>query len=202
MTMNYKQIYAKKREYEKRLLALCPNLSHQTGIYVWSRINENGRVDKYIGQAVDILNRQIGHLEQCKTHFDKSLRKHKLYSETNRNGWFISEIIPCTKEELNEKERYYIDLYKPSHNITSGGQNAGKTDINERNKKTFENYARWKKKGYTKAIEQVRVFFEKYLDYSIKGQPNKIKERKLAEFEKLLKGTIQNEDEKIDSEND
>lgn len=187
MTLNYKQVFAKKRQLEQKLIKLFPELKHISGIYIWSRINEDGKVDKYVGQSVDCLERQVSHLESYKTHFDKSLRKHKLYSKENPNGWFMSEVIPCQKEELNEKERYYIDLYKPSHNITSGGQNEGKTDINERNNQKLKSYANGKKVGYEKAREIVKTFFEKYLDYSIKGQPNKTKEKKLEEFKKFLR---------------
>ena len=47
--------------------------------------------------------------------------------------------------------------------------------------------------GKNRAVQEIKTYFDKYLDFVIKGKPNKIKERKLKEFEELLKG--ENEDD-------
>lgn len=44
------------------------------------------------------------------------------------------------------------------------------------------------KQGQKKATEQVRTYFDKYLDFAIKPPTNKIKERKAEEFKKFLEG--------------
>jgi hypothetical protein len=43
------------------------------------------------------------------------------------------------------------------------------------------------KQGRKNAVREVKVFFDKYLDYSVKGVSNKIKERKYNEFKEWLK---------------
>ena len=42
---------------------------------------------------------------------------------------------------------------------------------------------------------QIAILFEKYLDVTIKGSSNKIKERKLAEFQEFLKGVENGQEE-------
>lgn len=41
--------------------------------------------------------------------------------------------------------------------------------------------------GRAKAIKEIKVFFDKYLDFVVKGKPNKTKQKKLKEFEEILK---------------
>ena len=70
-------------------------------------------------------------------------------------------------------------------NIESGGAKE-KFDINER--KSGKTYTQGVEYGEKKTIRQVKEFFDKYLDCVIKEPSNKVKERKLKEFEELLKG--------------
>jgi hypothetical protein len=42
------------------------------------------------------------------------------------------------------------------------------------------------KQGRKNAVREVKVFFDKYLDFSIKDKPTKIKERKYNEFKEWL----------------
>ena len=42
--------------------------------------------------------------------------------------------------------------------------------------------------GRQKALREVEVLFEKYLDAVVKGKTNKLKERKLQEFKSLIGG--------------
>ena len=95
----------------------------------------------------------------------------------------------CSSDELDSKERQYIaewlDKGATLYNITSGGQDAGKTDINQR--KSAKTYKQGVEYGKDKKLAEIRQFFEKYLDVCIKGTPNKIKEKKLQEFLEMLK---------------
>ena len=75
------------------------------------------------------------------------------------------------------------------YNKTGGGQY---------DKKGFEQeqtngYYKGLKKGRENQLKEIKVYFDKYIDFVIKGKPNKIKERKLKEFEELLKGEIEND---------
>ena len=69
------------------------------------------------------------------------------------------------------------------YNIESGGT-VGKEIIGDR--KPSKGYYDGLAQARKKTKEEIRVFFDKYLDYSIKGKPNKIKERKLQEFTDYL----------------
>lgn len=184
--INYRQIFARKDEYKRRLLKLQPNLTNNSGIYILTR-EENGFRYAYIGQAKHILDRLVQHLEGNQQHIDLSLKKHKLYSANNITGWQIG-FIECNESELNDKEqhfiRHYADLGYQLRNKTSGSQGTEKFGISEN--KESKGYRDGIKQGQNKAIKQVKTYFDKYLDYVIKGNTNKIKERKYEEFKELL----------------
>ena len=40
--MNYRQIYARKAECEKRIKEVCPQATHESGIYCVTRGDEDG----------------------------------------------------------------------------------------------------------------------------------------------------------------
>ena len=40
--MNYRQIYARKAECEKRIKEVCPQATHESGIYCFTRVDEDG----------------------------------------------------------------------------------------------------------------------------------------------------------------
>ena len=184
METNWKQLYAVKREMEKKIKALAPNMENRAGIYVWYR----KQYRFYAGQSVKLVDRSIQHLQQY-DHLGMSIRKHGLYSKENPYGWNIIYFY-CDKNELNEKERETIAKWAEhniSYNITSGGQDKGKIDINER--APTKNYTDGLKQGRANAIKEIKVLFDKYLDYVIKGETNKVKERKLNEFKEILGGS-------------
>lgn len=92
---------------------LCNNVigvNKKTGIYKITNILTN---ECYIGQAVDLAAR-------WKDHAKASLgvdtpKGSKLYKAVMEHGlWNFSwEVLEeCSREQLNEKERFYIDLYQ------------------------------------------------------------------------------------------
>lgn len=184
--MNYAQIMARQKSCENRWLKVNRNLTHQTGIYILEREDEIGLKYAYIGQAKDVLKRLGQHLLGYQ-HIDLSLKKHKLYSEENPYGWCVTEIV-MSEKMLDEAERYYIKEYALNgyqlRNKTAGGQDKGKVGIDDN--KSSKGYHDGLKQGYNNAMRDIKVFFDKYLDYKIKGDTNKIKERKLEEFTNML----------------
>ena len=62
MATNYRKIYAIKKMNEKRILDVCPDMKRKSGIYFYTRTDENGISYFYIGQSVDCLERSISHL--------------------------------------------------------------------------------------------------------------------------------------------
>ena len=184
---NMKQVYAIARNSELRWKEIYPELDHYSGIYVLIRQDENGFKYSYIGQAKDVLRRLGQHLTGYQ-HIDLSLKKHGL---NGAFGWKIKEIIKCTEDQLDEAEQVYIKKYAnlgyQLRNKTSGSQGEGKDGLDVEHKPS-KGYYDGVEYGYNKAIKEIGILFDKYLDAVIKGDSNKIKERKLEEFLHLIRG--------------
>ena len=184
---NFKQIWAIDMKNKKRLLAICPSLDNESGIYIWTR-EEDGIKYCYVGQSVALLNRNLSHLRGYQ-HIDLSLKKRGLYDKTlNPTGWSI-DFFHCPETQLDEQEQKMIKEYAHMgyqfrYNHSLGGQ-IDKKGLELQN---TNGYRRGVAYGQAKAIKEIKVFFDKYLDFVIKGTPNKIKERKFKEFEEMLKG--------------
>ena len=105
---------------------LCNNVigkDTKTGIY---KITNQKTKECYIGQAVDLASRWKDHAK-CGLGIDTPVG-NKLYKAIQEYGiwnfsWEILEI--CPKDQLNEKEKYYIGLYDSKnfgYNSTSGNK--------------------------------------------------------------------------------
>lgn len=193
--MTTQQRFAVQSNYEKQVAKLYPTITRKSGIYLFFRVNEKGEHCAYVGQAQNLLQRIAGHLSvrAKKTHIDKSLEKHKLCSTENPEGWKVAVLELCDKSLLDIREQAYIDHYKNRkdiklYNVTGGGQLDKKEDVGERFEVKLKSYKNGKNFAYEKARLQVKTYFDKYLDFSIKPPTNKIKERKFAEFQEFLKG--------------
>lgn len=98
--------------FRKPMTILCTNLTGdktKTGIYKITNIKTK---ECYIGQAINITERFKQHAK-CGLGIDTPAA-NKLYKAMQEYGiWNFSwEILEeCLKEELNEKEKYYIELY-------------------------------------------------------------------------------------------
>ena len=105
---------------------LCNNVigkDIKTGIY---KITNQKTKECYIGQAVDLASRWKDHAK-CGLGIDTP-NGNKLYKSMQEFGiwnfsWEVLEI--CPKDQLNEKEKYYINLYDSKNfgfNSTSGNK--------------------------------------------------------------------------------
>lgn len=112
--------------FQKPLKTLAANVlgvATKTGIYKITNIETK---ECYIGQAVDIAARWNEHAK-CGLGIDTPVG-NKLYKAMQEYGlWNFSwEMLEeCPKEQLNEKERYYIDLYSSyelGYNSTKGNK--------------------------------------------------------------------------------
>ena len=214
--MAYSNYYRAKLILEsnkKRWLKVNPNLPDRSGIYILTRVDENGIKYCYVGQSVKILSRLAQHLTQYQ-HIDLSLKKHKLYDEVkNRYGWNV-DYFECLENELDAYEKEYILKYAnmsyQMRNKTAGMQGVGKQGIaeNKPSKGYFDGVAY----GRQQMLKEVKEYFDKYLEYRIKDLPSsyrkpknkaekeeglsfykEIYRKKFEEFEELLNG--RNEDE-------
>ncbi len=184
---NYRQIFAKKKALENKVLKLCPNAKDEKGIYAFTRIDDHNVGHFYAGQSVKCKARIISHLQGYDSHIDKSIRKWGLYDEVKNPYGYKIHILEYTSN-LDEREKYWIMKYLEkgfqSKNISFGGQGEGKEHLNENAQ--GKGYYQGVAYGELKTKRQIKVFFEKYLDFTIKGKYNKIKERKFNEFKEWL----------------
>ena len=182
-----KSIEKKNRE---RILAVNPHVDEKSGIYFLTRTDEDGFRYAYIGQAVNLLSRLVGHLKGYQ-HIDLSIKSYGLYSTDNIYGWKIG-FMHYPAEELDKWEQYWIKKYADGgyqlRNKTSGSQGEGKKQI-----------ADYKPpKGYRDGIQQGRInlarelanIADKHLVISLKPekQNNSISQKQFAKFMELLHG--------------
>ena len=160
---------------KERWLKVNPNLPKSSGIYILTRTDENGIKYAYIGQAKHILERLAQHLTQYQ-HIDLSLKKHKLFSENNPYGWNVDYFM-CLEEEMNDYERKFIKEYADKgyqlRNKTAGGQDTGKSGIAEN--KPSKGYYDGIKVGRKQMLDEIREYFDKYLDYKINSHKDCLK---------------------------
>ena len=187
MAYNWKQVKAIESVNKKKFLELNNKLNNDSGIYVFTRIDENGFKYAYIGQAKHILTRLAQHMVGYQ-HIDLSLKNHGLYSDKNEYGWNVIH-YNFSEEELDDKEQYYIKEYADSgfqlRNKTSGSQGKGKTKINEF--KPSKGYQDGLKQGYKNASKEIANLFDKHLDYLKKSdKPNKNQDKAIEKLEQFL----------------
>lgn len=187
MAYNWKQVKAIESVNKKKFLAINDKLNDNSGIYILTRIDENGFKYAYIGQAKHILTRLAQHMVGYQ-HIDLSLKNHRLYSDENEYGWNVIH-YNFSEEELNDKEQHYIKEYADNgfqlRNKTSGSQGKGKTKINEF--KPSKGYQDGLKQGYKNASKEIANLFDKHLDYLKKSdKPNKNQDKAIKKLEQFL----------------
>lgn len=187
MPYNWKQVKAIEKKNKDKFLELNNKLNDNSGIYFLTRIDENKIKYAYIGQAKHILTRLAQHMVGHQ-HIDLSLKKHKLYSDNNTNGWNIDS-INCNESELDEKEKYYISYYANKgyqlRNKTAGGQGEGKSQIDEY--RPHKGYRDGIEQGYKNASKEISNLFEKHLNYCKKSdKSNKNQDKAIKKFEEFL----------------
>lgn len=180
--IDYKSLFHIRKSIENEIKKICPNMDNKSGIYFYTRIDEDGSKQVYIGKAVNLINRTVSHIQYINQHIDASIKKRGFYSINNPYGWKLN-FLHFPVNELDEREKYYIMKYKNAgyvlYNIESGGV-SDKIDLQKR--KSTKTYTEGIANGKKKTKEQIKEYFDKYLDISIKPPTNKIKERKLVEF--------------------
>lgn len=187
MRRNIAKVKAIEKKNETKLLAVNSRLDNGSGIYFLTRQDsETGIKFSYVGQAVHIKQRMLQHMSGYQ-HIDLSIRKHGLLSEKNPSGWDIN-FLHFPKEQLDEKERYYITLYAQkgyqSRNKDTGG-GAGKQELGER--KPSKGYRDGLIQGKKNASREIANLFDKHLNVSKKSEkPNKIQDRALEKFNEFL----------------
>ena len=187
MSYNYQKAKAIETANKKRFLQLNPNLTENSGIYFLTRVDENDFKYAYIGQAKHLLSRLAQHMVGFQ-HIDLSLKRHKLYSDTNPYGWKV-DFIECSLEELDKQEKYYIKQYADNgyqlRNKTAGGQGDGKSQINEY--RPARGYRDGLEQGRKNASKEIAHLFDKHLVVSTKNEKPTVNQQKaLEKFQEFL----------------
>ena len=183
-------------------IKLDKNIPDRTGIYILTRVDENGFKYCYVGQAKKILTRLGQHLLNYQ-HIDLSLKKHGLFdADKNLYGWCV-DYFECLESELDGYEQEYIlkfaNVGYQMRNKTIGSQHEGKAGLNEN--KAPKGYHDGLKQGYQNCLKDIKEYFDKYLVYGTKTDPSCYKKpkhkgevatlkeiyiKKFEEFEALL----------------
>lgn len=175
----------KKIIAQKKIQPIISSKENGSGIYLYERTDEQGIRYFYCGLAVNLFARQISHWNGFQ-RIDISMRKRGFYSEENPFGWKFRILEHCDKDKLEEREQYWIkhfmELGYQTYNLNYGG-NKGKENTFDKERK---GYLKGKQDGKIATLRQIKVYFDKYLDFVIKGKETKIKARKLQEFRELL----------------
>ncbi|MBP3573890.1 MAG: hypothetical protein J6J71_04710 [Prevotella sp.] len=195
---NFRQIFTRKEENQRKIFALCPKAVHRSGIYVFHRVNEQGFKFAYIGLATkSLLSRLADHLEGYSQHIDLSIRKYGLYDEIkNPYGYKIDILCYCPQSECNDKEQYYIKKFADEgwqlQNTTGGSQGKGKFGLNEnKSGKTYREGVAFGKKSLAR---ELRHIIETHGFTIEPSKRNKITEKALARFWELLREDNENEE--------
>lgn len=186
---NYRQKKAIEAEYGKKFEKICPNLNDDSGIYFFTRTDENGISYFYIGQSLHLRSRIFSHSTGWQ-HIDKSIRKRGVYSEDNPYGWRLG-IKNYPGYELDKWEQHWILEYTKAgyqcrYNKTAGGQGEGKEQINEY--KPPRGYQDGLYQGRKNLAKELKHIIETHLVVMLKPekQNNKVSQKALEKFNELL----------------
>ena len=103
----------------------------KSGIYMFTN-KINGK--KYIGQSVDCYRRFLEHkraaypeIYSSKGERDSNVPIHLAFQKYGFENFDYLVIEECSKEKLNEREKYWINFYdstnkEKGYNISEGGQ--------------------------------------------------------------------------------
>lgn len=170
---------------KRLLLAVNPYLTDKSGIYVFTREDEDGFRYAYIGQAKHILTRLAQHLAGYEQYIDLSLRKHGLLTVAHPNGWYVTA-TEYPENELNDREKYYIKFYADQgyqlRNKTSGSQGSGKSGIADN--KPAKGYYDGKKQGRSDVVKELNKVV-KYLQITPKDN-GKLANRMAQKFWEII----------------
>lgn len=183
--MNYREV---ERENKRRLLELNENLDEKSGIYVFTRQDENGFKFAYVGQAKHLLTRLAQHLAGYQ-HIDLSIRKYGLYADDNIYGWKVGT-LHFSEDNLDEMEQKYIKMYADNgyqlRNKTSGSQGVGKAQIDEY--RPAKGYRDGVQQGKLALARDLKAIMDKHLTVTLKPEKtaNKVSQRMFEKFMELL----------------
>jgi len=157
-------------------------------IYKLKHTEDYDDLNIYIGSTTNFRGRKYGHKSSCNNEKQKEY-DYKVYEYIRKNGgWNEWVMIPIeqyscnSKKELEIKERYYIDLLRPTLNkhIPTRNQKEyyenNKDKVLKKHKEYYENNKekinkqnkKWKEANKEKITEQAREYYENNKDKVLK----------------------------------
>lgn len=186
--MDYRKVYAQKKQRESRIERACPGIPRSSGIYVFYRDDESGLKMCYVGQAKNLVERCASHLAEY-DHIGLSLKKRGFYADDNPYGWKLA-FRECPQEDLDKREQKAIRVFASKgfqlYNVTSGGQGKGKTQIREY--KPSKGYRDGILQGKRMLARELSDIISKHLVVTIKEKKmdNKVSMKALEKFNYLI----------------
>lgn len=147
---NWRKYYAIKQKYDEEFSWVpC-----ESGIYLWYR--EEGKTTYfYVGQARNLHKRRFDYyllqtgVSYPQRHFEASLKKHK--------DWHFKILETCKEEELNDREKHWIDHYLSLPNHITRNDLIANQDIVRSNAKRIHNVYNKTKKELAKLLNRVAI---------------------------------------------
>jgi len=82
----------------------------KTGIYCIENL-KNGK--KYIGQAVNLKQREKKHFSSLKGNYHSNTHLQNSYNKYGKNNFKFRVLLYCESFELTRYEQFFVDLYAP-----------------------------------------------------------------------------------------
>lgn len=115
----------------------------KTGIYRW--INRNTK-ESYIGSSLNLG--QILYALDSNSIVDNQQALYSAMQEYGLTSFNLQILAYCSKEELNEKEQYYLNLYQPEYNTVALQSKDREYNINKENKEDRLIINNWGKQSF------------------------------------------------------
>lgn len=215
--MKYSQIFVNFKENKNIKYISCCQLPEEPCIYCWTN-NLNNK--KYIGQALNLKVRTYNHLKRLLKGENSLPYFYNALSSDGLENFTLEVLENVSAEELDEKEKYYINLYnttsrKKGYNLTAGGcpfsENINKGRIRISNGKIIKNVffeeakdllstKQWgygASQPYYLSEEEINLFSEEFLSEIKKRKRKRDKENKSEEYKEYSKKYHQDNKERI-----
>ena len=134
-------------------------MKREIGIYAIRNL-QNGKM--YIGQSINIYGRWKEHLKNLRdnSHYAKYLQHS--FNKYGENGFIYGVIEYCSKEELNEREYYWINYYNTfneGYNQTIPNPKTGKRSYTEEQLKQHSINAKnqWNKLSKQERLNRIKL---------------------------------------------
>ena len=110
----------------------------KSGIYkIENKINK----DIYVGSSVNLSNRKSRHFKDLEKQIHHSIILQRAVNKYGIENFDFIIIEKCNKDDLLNREQYYLDTLQPLYNILSNAGNSIGHIVSEKTKEKLRQYA-------------------------------------------------------------